>query len=237
MLVIFDIDGTLCDTHDVESRCYVQAVETVTGRLLATVDWSDYPEVTSAAIARGFLAHLGIPNLDAAEAELIKEFVACLQIEARNHPESFRPIAGAPEMLAELRTRPEYQIAIATGCWTASAQFKLQQAGFDITGIPFASCSDTPRRKDIITLAARRAGRDVKEAVYVGDGPWDLEATRALGIPFIGIGSRHSRLRELGADCVFPTYQPRAEFFAALADLSARTARVCSPQAGQATAG
>lgn len=224
LLVIFDIDGTLCDTHDVESRCYAQAVETVTGLSLATVDWSHYPEVTSSAIARGFLEHHGVANPAEMEQRILAEFVACLEAEARKHRESFQPIAGAPEMLRELQAQASHQLAIATGCWTPSARFKLQQAGFDTAGIPFASCSDAPRRTDIIRLAANRAGRDVKEAVYVGDGPWDFKATRELGIPFIGIGNRHERLRQLGAAYALPTYRPPTTFFAALASLSAGTA-------------
>jgi phosphoglycolate phosphatase-like HAD superfamily hydrolase len=41
--------------------------------------------------------------------------------------------------------------------------------------------------------------------VYVGDGVWDARACRALGIPFIGVGSgvRAARLASEGAVRVF----------------------------------
>ena len=60
MLAIFDNDGTICDTQDVEGVCYARAIETVTGRSLATLDWSTYDEPTSTAIVRDLLA--GIPD-------------------------------------------------------------------------------------------------------------------------------------------------------------------------------
>ena len=63
-----------------------------------------------------------------------------------------------------------------------------------------ATCSDHPRRSEIIRLAAQRAGRSLSDAIYIGDGVWDLRACRELGVRFIGTGSRLHLLKKAGAE-------------------------------------
>ena len=215
MLIIFDIDGTLCDTHDVDTRCYIEAVESVTGHSLASVDWAHYTEATSAAIVHQLLSELGIPDAIAAEQRIHDEFVARLGAAAQRTPEMFQPIDGALELFEELR-RKNYNIAIATGCWRESAKLKLHRSGFTIGDIPFASASDARRRADIIALAAYRAGFGVGDAVYVGDGLWDLKAARELCMRFIGVGKRHALLHEHGASRLLVSFAERAQFFRSL---------------------
>jgi len=64
-----------------------------------------------------------------------------------------------------------------------------------------ASADDAPERETIIRLAAQRAGEQLHRAVYVGDGVWDANACRRLGIAFIGIGAgaQAERLTAAGA--------------------------------------
>ena len=213
MLIIFDIDGTLCDTHEVDARCSVAAIESVTGHSVASVDWSHYPEATSAAIVHDLLLELGIPDGVAAEQLILDEFVARLDAEAERKPELFKPVDGALELFEDLRRRENFKVAIATGCWLESAKLKLRRSGFMIEDVPFASSSDTRRRADIIALAASRAGFGVRDAVYVGDGLWDLKAARELGMRFVGVGRRHELLYEHGASQVLASFAERSQFF------------------------
>lgn len=71
---------------------------------------------------------------------------------------------------------------------------------------PHASSSDTPRRRDILPLAAKRAGFEISSVVYFGDAPWDVRVSRALGVPMIGIGRRIEELSALGVRHVFRDY-------------------------------
>lgn len=206
MLVIFDIDGTLCDTHEVDAECFEGAVESVTGKSLETVDWSRYLEATGSAIVRQFLTDIGTSHPEHNENEIVSEFTALLKKEHLREPSRFRPLNGAIQSIESLRQYAVHRVAIATGCWTESAKFKLQAAGFITDDIPIASCSDTPRRTDIIALAAQRARVDLPECVYVGDGLWDLKATAELGIPLIGVGARHEELRAKGASSAIPDF-------------------------------
>jgi phosphoglycolate phosphatase-like HAD superfamily hydrolase len=213
MLIIFDVDGTLCDTLEVEGRCYVEAIEGVTGHSVASMDWSRFPEATSSAITQHLLSEFGVPNGVAVERLVLAEFVARLDSESRRRPDSFRPTAGALELFEDLKQREGYGVAIATGCWHDSAMLKLNRCGFMIGGVPLASSTDTARRADIISLAASRAGTGVDDAVYVGDGVWDLKAARKIGMRFVGVGEHHERLREHGASRVLHSFADHARFF------------------------
>ena len=47
--VMFDIDGTLVRSYDLDSICYIDAVREVTG-ICVDPDWSKYRHVTDAGI-------------------------------------------------------------------------------------------------------------------------------------------------------------------------------------------
>ena len=87
MLSIFDIDGTICDTQEVEGRCYALAIERVTGLSLDTLDWSTYDEPTSSDIVRHLLA--GDPTAKEKEDQIKSEFGRLLKEEQPKFPGDF----------------------------------------------------------------------------------------------------------------------------------------------------
>jgi len=217
MLAIFDNDGTICDSQGVEGLCYARAIKQVTGISLATLDWTKYEEQTSTAIVRGLLA-------DDSEAEvkeegIKQEFVRLLEEERRRFPGDFSPLEGVIGFIGRLRKEGIYTVAIATGCFDNSARFKLQCCGIGLDEFPHATSSDTPRRRDIIRLAASRAGIEITSAIYFGDAPWDARASSALGIPMIGIGRRIEQLRQLGVENVFRDYSDAEAIIGAMREL------------------
>jgi phosphoglycolate phosphatase-like HAD superfamily hydrolase len=120
-----------------------------------------------------------------------------------------------PELLGHLASIPGVKVALATGGWHPTITFKLAAAGIDISAFPIATSSDTPRRADIIRLAAERAGMPLSQAVYVGDGVWDMRACRELEMAFIGTGARTHRLSESGVQHLLEPLEPAG--FVALA--------------------
>jgi phosphoglycolate phosphatase-like HAD superfamily hydrolase len=220
MLAIFDNDGTICDTQDVEGRCYALAIECVTGLSLSTLDWTVYEEPTSSAIVRQLLA--GDAAAKEKEEQIKSEFCRLLQEERSNFPGDFAPIAGAIEFIERLSAERICSVAIATGCFDTTARFKLKCCGIALDHFPYATSSDTSRRRDIIPLAARRAGFDLSSVVFFGDAPWDVRVTTALGIPMIGIGRRYEQLRALGLRYVFRDYTEPDKIIDALLALKAQ---------------
>jgi hypothetical protein len=52
LCVIFDIDGTLCDTNAVDDECYRRAAAAVLDLPTSQIDWTDAPHITDSGIAR-----------------------------------------------------------------------------------------------------------------------------------------------------------------------------------------
>ena len=60
MMVVFDIDGTLCRTSQVDDDCWSRMACEVLGLESISTDWSDYPHSTDGAIAEALVReHLG----------------------------------------------------------------------------------------------------------------------------------------------------------------------------------
>jgi phosphoglycolate phosphatase-like HAD superfamily hydrolase len=204
-LAIFDIDGTLCDSWDAEARCFAEAVASVTGRPLPTLDWSRYAEPTSAGIVAEVLA--GAPDATTRAREIEHAFVDNLRAEYASNPDALRPVSGAGSFLRRLGEERHCTVAIATGGFASEARFKLACGGIDLDAFPHATSSDAPRRRDIIALAISRAAFTVGvRTVYFGDGVWDVQASCALGLHMIGIGRRIAELQKLGVAAVFPDF-------------------------------
>ena len=220
MLAIFDIDGTVCDTQDVEERCYATAFEEVCGVSLATLDWNQYPEATSSGIFRSILSD--DPDRLKLEPQFETRFLELLTEEQPKYPSDFSPITDAVKFIQRLSESCDVSVAFATGGYLSEAAFKLRHCGIDISEFPHATSSDIPGRSDIIQLAVERAQSQLSRSVYFGDAPWDITACNRINLPMIGIGRRIKRLKELGLRFVFRDYtNSEAIFDAILATINA----------------
>lgn len=210
-LVIFDIDGTLTRTAEVDEVCYVRAFEEELGWTGISTEWAGYPSCTDEAIALEIFArHGGRPPRDGEIDRVRRRFLSLL--EAALAEDTFTEIPGAGEALRRLQSDPCFRVALATGAWESSARLKLRTAGLEVDGIPFASSDDHPHREEIVRRAIARAeagNGPFESIVSVGDGVWDVRTARALGIGFVGIGSgeRAERLRREGAERVFEDFR------------------------------
>ncbi len=204
MLAIFDNDGTICDSQEAETICYIKAMEKILGKALPTNNWTDYEEPTSTGIIREILAD--DPEINDKEEAIEKAFLELLEEAKPKYPNEFKPIAGAVEFIQRLSEKEDVTVAIATGCFESTAAFKLDCCGVEMKSFPFATSSDTPCRRDIIPLAAQRADADLSSAIFFGDGQWDVKVSRELGIPMIGIGRGIDKLEKQGIEYVFRDY-------------------------------
>jgi len=218
VLAVFDNDGTICDTQNAEGACFARAIERVTGRSLATLDWGAYQEPTSNGIVCGLLT--GEPEAEPKIEAIENEFVRLLEEAKLKFPADFSPLVGAVQFIERLKREAVCSVAIATGCFASSARFKLRCCGIALEDFPHATSSDTPRRRDIIPLAAARAGFPVSSVVYFGDAPWDVRVSRVLEIPMIGIGRGFEQLRALGVQHVFRDYSDADAIIRVLRDVA-----------------
>jgi phosphoglycolate phosphatase-like HAD superfamily hydrolase len=216
---MFDLDGTLVDSMTIDSECYLQALVDIFGFDLDRIDrdWGRYPHITDAGILKTLCqTELGRDPTPGEIGDYQHQFLDLLTIAVRDRP--LRSIDGAREILDCLNGDPYYAIALATGAWKQTAQFKLQQARLDGIIIPMACSDDAHARVEIMKCAHQRSIEFYQQSqfetvTYVGDGVWDGVASKYLGYHFMGIGTGDQAiaLLETGAKCVFPHYQNLAE--------------------------
>jgi phosphoglycolate phosphatase-like HAD superfamily hydrolase len=200
MLIVFDVDGTLIGGEAQDWDCFDRAIETVVGFAPTQEFFDSLPEITAQAIAEASIRAVNKELGLGLEERIRDEYLRRLRLVHSSDPQAFQPRAGVVEFLSRLRSVPGVGVAIATGDWQATISFKLAASGIDVSGFPIATCSDHRRRTEIIRLAAQRAGQSLSDAIYVGDGVWDLRACRDLGVRFIGTGSRLHLLKQAGAE-------------------------------------
>jgi len=222
VIAVFDIDGTLTDTMDVDVECYVAAVrETLDIEIDVSVEWTSFDEVTDTAVLETICELDGRPAPDAALQRRTSRRMAELLEEALTAtPERFRPIPGAPDVFDLLRAAG-WQVAMATGAWRPSARVKLRGAGIPVEGVPLATSTEHRARRDIIRRAVSEVGTGDEAVVYIGDGVWDGRAAGSLDYPFIGIGmeQRLETLRCAGAAAVLPDLSNAERLLTELADV------------------
>jgi len=210
-LVMFDIDGTLTETMRIDEECFVRSFAEVFGFTDIDTDWSHYPHVTDSGIFHEvYASRQGRAPTAPDVSRFRRRFIELLAAASSQSP--FAPVAGADRLLSRLACSGSHRVSFATGSWGDSARLKMASAGMCFDGHPAASADDALERESIMELSKRRArecyGEPFAGTVYVGDGVWDARASRALGIPFIGIGSgvRAARLASEGAVRVFQDF-------------------------------
>ena len=208
-MIIFDVDGTLLGGERVDWTSFRDAFKEAAGFPFSPTFFEVIEEVTAQAIV-----HQALNNHSIEEKKTIESAVRCgylkrLSQAHNDDPLTFSSTTGAISLLEDL-TQRKIPFAIATGDWFETITFKLRAAGIAFTNIPMATSSERYSRADIIALAALKAGISLDGAIYVGDGPWDVRASKKLGIPFIGVGSKVEKLRQAGATYILPDLTPEA---------------------------
>jgi len=186
MLVVFDIDGTLTRTAGIDAQLFEQAFHETLGARIPSTDWDDYEHVTDVGILAEAVEKALARAATAADLDAMQSRFLSL-LDTHLGTRETLAVDGAGAIFASLRDRG-HRIALATGCWRRSAERKLGRADIAHDGVPLASCDDHVARTGIVRAAlAKAAARDGERVVYVGDGAWDVKATRELGIPLVGV--------------------------------------------------
>ncbi|MBU7581732.1 MAG: DUF952 domain-containing protein [Nostoc sp. TH1S01] len=213
-LVIFDIDGTLTNTNQIDETCFVNTFTSEFGFVNINSNWAEYKNITDSGITQQiFQEKLQRPPSELEIKRFKLAFVAKLQQEISTYKHLVKIIPGANKVLAELQNSATWGVAIATGGWYDSAILKLQAADLAIHNIPLSSSDDGISREDIINASIIKAKNNYNveefaKIVFVGDGIWDLKAARNLNISFIGIANRQApeKLLDAGAKTVLQDF-------------------------------
>lgn len=227
-LIVFDVDGTLTATNEVDTRCFARAFLEAFGVALDT-SWHIYPHRTDSGIIRhSFFEHFTRAPTQV-ELDLFRErFLRLLDLEWRAVPRHFAAVAGATRALTKI-AQHSYALALATGGWRTSALFKLEKAGIPVVGLPAAFADDAAEREEITRIAIGRAKihhrQQFDRIILVGDSDCDVTTAARLGLGFVGIAAdgNDAVLRAAGAQLVLRDYEDFATFI--------RTLEAALPQA------
>jgi phosphoglycolate phosphatase-like HAD superfamily hydrolase len=221
-LAIFDIDGTLTlgTSH---FKSFVSALEAECGFRNVSANWKDYTHPSDSGIVAQVSRQQAGRELSSGELQRFKDrYLALLHEACRRDAHA---VDGAAEFLRSLDEDADWTVAYATGNWHVTARCKLAAAGLPANGFPLAGAEDSENRVGILRAAIdrslERSGvKAFERIVSFGDALWDLEAARALRVPFVGLETtdRGSEMTAAGASHLLPDYSDRERTARALAE-------------------
>ena len=216
MVLLFDIDGTLLQSHGVGRRSIEAALEQRYGRAF---DTSDIPfsgktdaQIFGQILDAGREAGLDVENT-VAERTAFGDVYADLM--HRNLPDAHvEALPGAVDLVHQL-ARDGAAMGLLTGNLLPLAYAKVERIGLGPAEFPFGAFgSDDADRNALPAHAARRAsetlGREVTgpDLVIIGDTPRDVECARAAGALAVAVATGHYAVDELqSADVVLETLE------------------------------
>ena len=182
--VLFDVDGTLVDSNDAHAQAWVDAF----AAFGITVEF--------ARVRRSI--GMGGDKLMPAVSGIEEESPLGEQIGQRRaelFKSSFlpriRPFPDAARLVAALKDQGLTVVAASSAAKDELGKL-LAIAGADALMDAKTSSDDAEESKpapDIIEAALKRAGAKAKDAMMIGDTPYDLEASRRAGVPMIAFRS------------------------------------------------
>ncbi len=224
-LAIFDLDGTLVQSYGLDGECFVAAFHDVFGIADVDTDWARYDHATDPSITAQVIRERQGREPSADDlVRLLSAFCTRL-VEAAGRDGAYAPLPGAAGLLAALRARADWAMALATGGWREAALFKIGRSGLGLGDLPTAFGEDGPSRQGIVCAAIAQAREqagvdDFARMVCIGDGVWDVRTAASLGLPCVGVGTggRAERLAAVGASHVVPDFTDLGAIFNALED-------------------
>jgi len=212
-LIVFDIDGTLLNSTDLDDLCYQRALKDTYGISIDEFNWENFKDVTDEGVTEDILeTHLGRPPLKNEVKRVEDRMVELVEEKRKSSPELFTPAKNIESVLTELIQQNEIAFCLATGAWHGSAMAKLSIMNVDLSESAFQSATGYRRRADIVNRSIEKAkliygAQSFNKVCALGDGEWDMLTAKELDINFIGVDLKNTgRLKELGAELVINGY-------------------------------
>ncbi len=206
-LIVFDIDGTIVDSVKTDDECFIQSFQDLHDIDLSGANWNDFNHVTDSGLTSEiFDIYLRRQPSQGEIAKLQTYFYGLLD-KRRNE---IKEVKGAINTLHTLNRHHDICIAFATGGWKKTATLKLSIIGIELGELVLTSANQHISRAEITKQAiqavlAKQQLKAFHSITYIGDGLWDFETARSLGINFIGVDyHQNNKLVEAGAPKVVP---------------------------------
>lgn len=215
-LIIFDIDGTLLHSNKIDSLIFKRVFEATFDFKVQSIDWRDYPHCTDTSILGALFDREGVARPSAVRMEAFKDEYVCQLEQGRlAQPDDFMEVAGASDTIRRLMEDDRFEVGIATGGFRKPAYVKLKHIGVDPKSLHDAYADGNEAREDILNEAiAKTKHLPINRMVYIGDAIWDVQTTRNMNIPLIGIRIKGDKetLTRIGAQDVITDYRDYEAF-------------------------
>lgn len=196
--VIFDIDGTLCDSNYQHALAWYQAFRQHDVQLPV---WELHRH-----IGMGGDQFVAAVAGEEAEEEIGDEVRAAHDAIYLTMIQSVGVFDGARELLEDLKG-DGFRVVLASSAKQREVDHYLDLLGGRELADDWTTSDDVEQTKpepDLVLAAREKLGGG--DAVMVGDTPWDVEAARRSGVATIAVltgGFSEAELRDAGAVAVF----------------------------------
>jgi HAD superfamily hydrolase (TIGR01509 family) len=118
------------------------------------------------------------------------------------------PMQGARQLLEEIKRRG-HSVVLASSAKADEVEHYLELLDARSIADAWTTSADVEQTKpqpDLVNSALEKADADPKDAVMVGDTPWDVQAAKSAKVPTIAVrtgGFGQEELEEAGAAAVF----------------------------------
>jgi phosphoglycolate phosphatase-like HAD superfamily hydrolase len=180
--VLVDVDGTLVDSNDAHAQSWLD----VLAEAGIQRRFHDVRPLIGMGGDRLLPALTGIES-DSEEGKRLS--ARRWELFTREYLPSLRPFDGVDALLGRFR-RDGLTVVVATSAEEDEARALLRVANAEWLMGDATSSSDADASKpapDIIEAALGRAGASAREAIILGDTPYDLEAAARAGVPAIAL--------------------------------------------------
>ncbi len=221
-LLLFDVDATLISTGGAGLRALNRAFKKLLDLESAMLDIAPHGKTDPAIVREVFRKRMNEASAtETVISEVIEMYVEYLRDEIERC-DTYQVLPGIRDILAEMRTRADVLMGLATGNVESGARIKLQRGGLNEFFSFGGYGSDAELRADLVRRAAERAERRhgsriaESDTFVIGDTPLDIEAGKRAGFKTVGVATGQfsvDQLRDSGADLAISNFHSdRASF-------------------------
>lgn len=200
--ILFDVDGTLVDTVDLHAAAWKEALarygKQVSFQKIRSQIGKGGDQLIPVFLTEEEVERWG-EELDRFRAELYKE----------QYLPKARPFPCVRELFQRIQ-RDGRRIVLATSGKQDEVEHYIRLLGVQGLVDAYTTSDEVERSKphpDIFAVALRKAGvENPREALVVGDSPYDIEAATRIAVPAIGLlcgGFPEQDLRAAGAVAIY----------------------------------
>jgi phosphoglycolate phosphatase len=173
--LIFDFDGTLCDSLQSAVEALNFYADEFGYRKVQSEDLSHFQNKS----AREIMSHLGISLIQ------LPHVAYKAKKRIRTHIDTLSPIAGIPEALSHLKTQ-DYQLGILTSNSEENVRGFLEQHQLEVFDFIYAD-SSLFGKATVMKKLLKEKKLSAHEVIYVGDEIRDIEAAKSLAIKIVSV--------------------------------------------------